>query len=76
MKNYEENDYYKKKKVEKESANNVTEYIVEDEIFIAKTSNQDHDSKTFIVDYNATSHMVISEEKMKNLKDSEALVTV
>ena len=60
-----------KKKVEKESANNVTEDVVYNELFIAKTSNQGHASETFIPDSGATSHMVNLEENMTNLKDTK-----
>ena len=42
---------------EKESANNVTEYVIYEKIFTIKTSNQKYDIKTFIVDSGSTSHM-------------------
>ena len=45
-------------------------------MFIAKTSNQDHDSETFITDSGATSYIVNLEENMTNLKDAETQVTI
>ena len=45
-------------------------------MFIAKTSNQEHDSKIFIADSGATAHMVNSEENMTNLKDAKTRVTI
>ena len=47
-----------------------------DRNFIMKMSNQNHESKTFIVDSGATSHMVNSEENMTNLRDAETRVTI
>ena len=41
-----------------------------------KAPNQEHDRKTFIANYGATSHILNSEENMSNLKDSKTLVTV
>ena len=46
------------KRAEKEYASNITEDIVYNKLFIAKTSNQYHDSQKFIEDSGATSHMV------------------
>ena len=43
MKNQEENYCHKNKKVGKESSNNVTEYVIYDELFITKIANQDHE---------------------------------
>ena len=47
-----------------------------DELYIAKTSNQEHDSEIFIADSGATSHMVNLENNMTNLKDTETKVTI
>ena len=58
MNNHEEKDSYKNKKAEKEYENNVAEGVIYDKLFIAKTSNQEHDRETFIADSGATSHMV------------------
>ena len=76
MNNHEEKVCYKKKKSEKESANNITEDIVYNELFVAKTSNKEHDRKIFIVDCGSTSHIVNSENNMTNLKDIKTKVTV
>ena len=48
-------------KGEKESANNVTGYVVYNELFIPKKSNQEHSREMFIADSGATPHMVNSE---------------
>ena len=58
MNNNEEKDCYKKKKAKIKSANKTTEYVTNNEMFIVKTSNPNYDSKTFIVSYSDTSHMV------------------
>ena len=65
------NYFYNKKKAEKEYKKNVTEYVIYNKLFIAKTSNQEHDKENFIADFVATSHMVNSEENMTNLKNNE-----
>ena len=41
-----------------------------------KKSNQEHDSEIFIADSGDCSHIVNSEEDMKNLKDTKTKVTV
>ena len=41
-----------------------------------KTSNQNHDSETFIADSGTPSLMVNPEENMTNLKDAKTRVTV
>ena len=58
MNNNKENNFYKRKNSEKESANNVTEEFIYNILFIVKNSNQNYNSKTFIADYSATPHMV------------------
>ena len=55
---------------------NIIDEVFYDELFIVKTSNQDHDGKTFIMDSSAMSHMVNSEENITNLKDAKTRVTV
>ena len=74
--NPEEKDCHKNKNAKKGSENNVKEDAVYDELFIAKTSNQEHDSETFIADYGATSHMLNLEENTTNLKDAQKRVTI
>ena len=54
----------------------VPEDVIQDKLFIIKTSNQDHDSEAFIVDSSAMPHMVKPEENMTNLKDTKAKVIV
>ena len=39
-------------------------------------SNQNYDSKIFIADYGAASHMVRSEENITSLKDIQKRVTI
>ena len=70
MNNQKEKDSYKKKRVEKESTNNVTEDVIYGELFIVKTSNQELDRETCIADSGATSHIVNTEEKITNLEDA------
>ena len=48
MNNHKEKDCYKNKKAKKESENNITTDVVYNELLIKKTSNQDHNSETFI----------------------------
>ena len=50
MTNHEEKDCYKNKEAEKYSANNITEYLIYKKLFIVKTSNKNHDKKTFTAD--------------------------
>ena len=76
MNNHEEKYCYRKKRAEKVSANIITEDVFYDEIFIAKTSNQEYDSKIFIVDSGSISHMVNSEDNMTNLKETKTKFTV
>ena len=76
MNNKEEKHFYRRKKAEKEYANNVTEYVIYNEPFMKKKPNQEHYSETFIAESGATSHMVNPEEKMMNLKDAKTRVTV
>ena len=56
--NHERKYCYKKKYAVKESENNITEDIIYNKFFIAKTSNQKYNSKTFITNSSATSHML------------------
>ena len=76
MNNNKEKDCYKKKKAGKEYENNVTESIVCNKLFTAKTSNQKHDKGIFIADSGATSHMVKSENYITKLKDTKTRVTI
>ena len=71
MNNQEEKQIYKNKKAEKESEKNVTEDVIYDELFIAKTSMQHHDRKILIVHSGNTSHMVNLKGNMKTLKDTK-----
>ena len=61
MNNNEEKDFHKKKKAEKESAKNLTKYLIYDKLFILKFSNKNHDGENFIKYSSATSRMVNSE---------------
>ena len=48
----------------KKSANNVTEYVIYNKLIIVKKLYQDHDRKTLILNFSATSNMVHLEENM------------
>ena len=58
------------------SAKKSTEEIIYEKLLIVKTSNQNYDRETFIVDSVATSHIIKLEENMMNLKDAETQVIV
>ena len=71
MKNHKDNDWYKKEKVEQESAKKATEDVIYNKLFIRKNVNPNQDSKTFIADSGATSHVLNLKENMKNLKNTK-----
>ena len=76
MNNNEDKDCYRKKNMEEEYSNKFTEDVIYNTLFIVKSSNQEHDSKIFIVDSGAISHMVNLEENMTNLYNFETRVTI
>ena len=67
---------FKEENAWKEAANYATEEIIYERLFIEKKLSNKYDTKTFIVDYGATSHMVATEENVSNLCNVETIVTV
>ena len=61
---------------QKEYSNKITLEKIHGELFITKCSNQEYDSKTFIVDSGAMYNMVTKEENMSTVQNAERLVTV
>ena len=75
MTNQKIKDCYKKKTVKKEPVKNFTEELTHKEIFIANGSSKKYDSKKFITDSCAMSHIVTAEENMSKLHDTETRVS-